>query len=171
MSEVRNQLKSQDLDTVEPAAFKNVGGVVYPDNKAKNNLESLNEIVTSFRSVHTPTYGNPIPGSPYGYTDTIDSSTTTKIIETTPNEVISLQNITLFSTETGTTATVVISTDEGQAFMHLPVELTQNKATVMQPDPIVYPLYLVYPQILSVITSSSGTVDTSYMVMTYRTQQ
>jgi len=171
MSEVRNQLKSQDLDTVEPAAFKNVGGVIYPDQAARNNLEALRDITHGFQAVHLPTYGHAIPGSAYGYTDTIDSATTTKIIDTLPNEVLSIQNITMMSSETGTTVSAVISTDEGQAFLHLPVELTQNKVTVFQPDPIVSPLYLVYPQILSIITSSSGTIDTQYMVMTYKTQQ
>jgi hypothetical protein len=63
MSAIRNQLKSQSLDTVIPSAFKQVGGVVFPDTSAVMNLNDLTQIVNSYRSVHAIAYGSPIPNT------------------------------------------------------------------------------------------------------------
>lgn len=63
MSEIRNQLKSQSLDQVLPSAFKQVGGVVFPDASATINLNDLFQIVNSYRAVHAPSYGHSIPNT------------------------------------------------------------------------------------------------------------
>jgi len=61
--ELRNLLKSQDLNTVNPSAFKQVGGVVFPDQAAAFSLADFASIVDSFRAVHLPAYGSAIPQS------------------------------------------------------------------------------------------------------------
>ena len=58
---VQNQLKSQSLDTVKPSAFKQVGGVIFPDSTANMDMSKLSAIVEAFQSVHSPNYGQPIP--------------------------------------------------------------------------------------------------------------
>jgi len=63
MSDIRNQLKSQSLDQVLPNAFKQVGGVVFPDASATINLNDLFQIVNSYRAVHAPSYGQSIPNT------------------------------------------------------------------------------------------------------------
>lgn len=63
MSDIRNQLKSQSLDQVLPSAFKQVGGVVFPDASATINLNDLFQIVNSYRAVHAPSYGQSIPNT------------------------------------------------------------------------------------------------------------
>ena len=63
MSKVREQLRNQALDTVIVDAFKQVGGVVFPDKAGVMDLNALINIVDSWRSVHVPTFGNVIPNS------------------------------------------------------------------------------------------------------------
>tara|TARA_R110002096_G_scaffold197298_1_gene380567 strand:- start:510 stop:1007 length:498 start_codon:yes stop_codon:yes gene_type:complete len=60
---VQNQLKNQSLGTVKPAAFKQVGGVIFPDSTANMDMAKLSSIVEAFQSVHSPNYGQPIPQS------------------------------------------------------------------------------------------------------------
>jgi len=63
-NDLRNQLKSQTLDEVNPSAFKQVGGVVFPDATAARNLNDFMEIVNAYKAVHLPTNGTlPIPRS------------------------------------------------------------------------------------------------------------
>jgi len=60
MDELRNQLKNQNLDTVDPAAFLEVGGAVFPDKSAAANLDDFKTIVEAYRAVHQPSLGSPI---------------------------------------------------------------------------------------------------------------
>lgn len=63
VKELRDLLKSQNLDTVLPSALKQVGGAVFPDRMAEKDLADFVQVVDSFRGVHSPTYGTTIPMS------------------------------------------------------------------------------------------------------------
>ena len=80
---VQNQLKSQSLDTVNPEAFKQVGGVIFPDSTANMDMAKLVAIVEAFQSVHSPNYGQPIPNSGKKFSRTDTGS----IVTATGNEV------------------------------------------------------------------------------------
>ena len=170
VDDLLDPLRYTALGDFDLTKLREIGGGVFTEAGTLDHLKMLDLIIKAYASVHAPTYGHAIPSTPYGYTDTIDSATTTKIIETAPGEVIAIQNINLFSSETGTGAIVAIATDEGQIYLSTS-DLVQNEPTIMMPKTITYPLSLVYPQVLQIITSSSGAIDLSYMVMTYRTQQ
>ena len=58
--ELSNQLKNQNLGTVSPAAFLQVGAPVFPDDTTTKGLNAFQEIVSSYQAVHLPSYGNPI---------------------------------------------------------------------------------------------------------------
>ena len=51
MGELRNQLKSQNLSTVSPTAFGEVGGRVFPDNPSIADVNDLIQIVRGGRPV------------------------------------------------------------------------------------------------------------------------
>lgn len=68
MGEIRNQLKSQSLEAVEPSTFNNVGGRVFPDETSIQDQLDLEQIVKAWSSVHAPTYGNPIGQSSADFT-------------------------------------------------------------------------------------------------------
>jgi len=59
--QIQNLLKTQSLETVSPAAFKQVGGVMFPDATANIDMARLVSIVSAFQSVTSPNYGQPIP--------------------------------------------------------------------------------------------------------------
>ena len=63
MDELRNQLKSQNLSTVPPTAFGEVGGRVFPDNPSIADVNDLIQIVKGWRAVHLPSLGSPISKS------------------------------------------------------------------------------------------------------------
>ena len=61
--ELRNQLKSQNINTLTADSIASVGGEVFPDVPAAQDLNDFDQIVNAWQQVHVPTYGNPIPGS------------------------------------------------------------------------------------------------------------
>ena len=58
---IQNQLKSQSLEAVDPSAFKQVGGVIFPDSTANMDMARLASIVEAFQAVHSPNFGQPVP--------------------------------------------------------------------------------------------------------------
>lgn len=63
MDEIRNQFKSQTLDSLVAGSIQTVGGRVYPDAPATTDLDAFKAVVQSWQGVHVPTYGQPIPGT------------------------------------------------------------------------------------------------------------
>lgn len=93
--ELRNLLKNQTLDAVEPSAFKQTGGVVFPDATAAPDLEDFTDIVGSFKAVHLPTNGAcPIPHTEEVQFRTMtDSSTSITFIIPSTNEVYEVVSV------------------------------------------------------------------------------
>lgn len=79
MSEVRNQLKSQDLATLEATSLSTVGGRVFPDNAAVPDLRALVDIAKAWGATHAPANGGPIGGT---------DSTTTHQLQTDSVEAV-----------------------------------------------------------------------------------
>lgn len=67
MSEVGNQFKSQTLSQLLTSSIKTVGGRVFPDPGASNDLISLTNVVNAWRSTHAQAYGNPLPNTGTAY--------------------------------------------------------------------------------------------------------
>lgn len=174
LSELRNQLKNQNLDTVEPKSFKQVGGSVFPDNKAKLDLDSLRDIITGFQAVHLPSYGHSIAGSSYAKRSDINSATTTKLLEPAINEVYRVDVVSVVSEEAGTSFNfaMMYNSDAGV------VSLGLNKGGELTPTNTELPqlaigqsLIVSYPQILQCTTTSDGTVDVTVMIGYTKLQQ
>ena len=89
MSELQNQLKNQTLNELLPSSLKEVGGVVFPDERADMNLNTFDSIVDHWQSVHVPSYGQPIAG-------TVETKqiTGTESFFANSNEVYKLQGFT-----------------------------------------------------------------------------
>jgi len=93
--EIQNLLKSQNLETVAPSAFKQVGNPIFPDQSATDGMATVREIVDTFRSVHLPAYGGIIPSSGATVTTTGDSGT---LLSLSGNEVARVFIVELGST-------------------------------------------------------------------------
>lgn len=91
MGEVRNQLKSQSLEAVEPSSFQAVGGRVFPDAPSLEDQLDLRQIVNAWAAVHAPNYGQPIPQT--GGTATKDGAG--EVLEPSTNEVYRINYISL----------------------------------------------------------------------------
>lgn len=63
MSRIRQQLRSQNIDDLLVSAIQQVGKPTFPDKAGVIDLDALNQIVNSWRSVHAPTYGNVQPNT------------------------------------------------------------------------------------------------------------
>lgn len=63
MTEVRQQLRNQNLGDVEPSSFATVGSRVFPDASAIPDLKALVDIVDGYRAAHVVAYGGPIGGT------------------------------------------------------------------------------------------------------------
>jgi hypothetical protein len=82
--ELQNQLKAVNLDAITAANIAQVGDPVFPDESAMPSLEVFNHIVNSWRSVHYPSYGSPIPKTSKVPTVSGDGT----LIQPTNNEVV-----------------------------------------------------------------------------------
>lgn len=63
MTDVRNQLKSQDLNTLEATSLNTVGGRIFPDNAAVPAVNALVSVADGWRATHAVAYGGPIGGT------------------------------------------------------------------------------------------------------------
>tara|TARA_Y100000361_G_C11159946_1_gene346620 strand:- start:3222 stop:3761 length:540 start_codon:yes stop_codon:yes gene_type:complete len=176
--ELRNLLKSQNLDTVQPTAFKQVGGVVFPDQMASRDLKDFDEIVKGFRSVHIPYFGHEIP-STNGYSETsVSSATTTKILTPNVNETVVVKALELTSAESGTSVVMRLEHDSNSLVISTDLTLTQNVPTAIvgvnlksNTPPFDEEIKISYPYSLSVQTISGGTVDLAVKMLTIKTSQ
>ncbi len=102
MRDLRNQLKSQTLDEVNPSAFKQVGGVVFPDATAARNLADFMEIVEAYKAVHLPTNGTlPIPRSTLGAQVTLlDTKQEVDLLTAANDEVLEIISISAKNADT-----------------------------------------------------------------------
>jgi hypothetical protein len=91
MGVIVNQLKSQTLDEVLATAFKQVGGVVFPDERALASLDELVRIVEAWRATHAISYGCPIPNEGTDYSaapSSVDSPVNLVAPSTTESVVV-----------------------------------------------------------------------------------
>ena len=107
MDEIRNQFKSQTLASLVASSIQTVGGRVFPDAPAITDLEAFKAVVESWRGVHVPTYGQPIPQS--GGTVSVTGAET--VVSATGNQVKRVQAIVLKNA--GDSAPIVTSLTQG----------------------------------------------------------
>lgn len=91
--ELRNILKDITIDDLTAANLKSVGGPVYADVKAKDDLQDLELIQNAWRLVHAPAYGQFIPQSGTFAEFSIDAPQA--ILQPTGSEVIQLDRMTI----------------------------------------------------------------------------
>lgn len=85
----RQLLRNQNLDTVKPDAFKQVGGAIFPDNAGAYDLTQFVSIVEAFKQVHTPNYGVTIQGTgaTVEHTPTIAGAAYEDVLQPSTNEI------------------------------------------------------------------------------------
>lgn len=155
---IQNQLKSQSLETVAPSAFKQVGGVIFPDQTANMDMAKLSAIVEAFQSVHSPNYGQPIP-----QTSLVSSEDgTSTVLSLTGNEVSLIQAVTL--TNAGA-APIVAHVKVGGIIISV-ANLDPGSTTALMPT-LLSPLYLdsLNDLVVTVASGTAGDLTTTALSM------
>jgi len=88
--EIQNQLKSQNLQSVLPSAFAQVGNPIFPDASTVEGLKVLRHVVDSWSATHAPLYGHPIPATGATASSTGTSET---VLTLTQNQIAQIQRI------------------------------------------------------------------------------
>lgn len=153
--ELLNQLKSQDLETVAPSAFRQVGNPVFPDSSALGSLIDFGFVVEAFRHVHFTAYGQPIPKTAAVGTSTNDGDVCTAV----GNQILKVQAIEIVNSGPDPVDGVEITLN---GVLVASVLATGNETTVLA---LSYPLYVDSNGPLAVANSSAAiTVNATYVL-------
>lgn len=110
MTQVRDLLRNQTLEDLTSTSVTTVGGRVFPDAAALANLGALTQISDSWKAVHAPTYGQPIPQTGNAQSLTASEANTFEdVIAPTGNQVTMVQFIGLFNADATTPAQVDVA--------------------------------------------------------------
>ena len=151
MSELGNQLNSQNLDTVLASTFNTVGGRVFPDLRSETGLLDFIAVVNAWRATHAQAYGGIIPDTGTAYSVTAGSTDTpVDLVAASNNEVVVVNAISV--TNAGGAAPVVFALKLGNTILAL------GDAAPSQSTPVAlqYPISISKGQTLT-ITATSGT--------------
>lgn len=160
VGEIRNQLKNQSLQAVDPASFETVGGRVFPDEPSISDQEALAQIVSAWQAAHAPTYGQPIGQSSQTVSEAgLSGETPVQVLSATKSQVWRVQSIAMSNSGGG--APVVASLTLGTC--PLVFDLTANPGETA-PYPITNTLYvdLNSPLIFTVL---SGTATDAALIV------
>lgn len=62
-TEIRQQLRNQNLESLLITQTNQVGDRIFPDDLAVIDMEALQQIVSAWRATHTATYGQVLPNT------------------------------------------------------------------------------------------------------------
>lgn len=164
MSEIRNQLKSQSLNQVLPSAFKQVGGVVYPDSSAVINLNDLFQIVNSYRAVHAPSYGSSIPNTGATAEGIEDGGG----LEPSDNEAFNI--LAIEATNGGGLAPIEVTITIGDVLLYAGA-IAPNQTIGLGDLPAIFPFVVVKGNALKFVVTSGTATDLSAKVAYNKTIQ
>lgn len=147
-SEIRNQLQTLTGAVIEAPQLSQVGGKVFTN--AQDAQGDFNALTSWWRSIHAPTYGQPIPGTASAASGSGDSP----MLATATNQTALINALSLSNADPVNVADVSIEIDGAQV------------AAVQVPPSSTVPvvglgglpsLFLVEPQVLSqTVTGVSG---------------
>lgn len=153
--ELLNQLKSQDLATVAPSAFRQVGNPVFPDSSALASLVDFGTVVEAFRHVHLVAYGQPIPST--ASTASVDNDG--DLLAPTGNQMAMVQALEVVNSGPDPVDSITLTLNG----VLLTTFTVGPNAT--EPVALPYPLYVDSNGPLSVANSSSSiTVNATYVL-------
>ncbi len=167
MSEIRNQLKNQNLEAVLPASLAQVGGQVFPDAPSIQDQLDFAQIVRAWSSVHAPTYGNPIGSSSSTISEAgAAGEAEVNVVLATKSEVYRVQGIAVANA--GGAAPVVCKVLIGDC--PLTMDLTGAPSTTT-PFPLTSPVFVdVNSPLKFAVTSGTGT-DATLLVNVIKVSQ
>ena len=103
MSEIRNQLKSQSIDSLLPTSIEAVGGRIFPDETSLQGQLDFSQVIRLWQSVHSPSFGSAIGQT--GATNSVSGAET--LLSVSKSQVAEVQ--TMEFTNAGGAAPITIT--------------------------------------------------------------
>lgn len=172
-------------DLLEPLRYNNlsnflltdvrsIGGGVFVEEGSLDHLRILDLVVKGYQSVHVPTLGHQIPNTPYAKITTIDSATTTKLLVPEKGEVYQVDTLNIISSESGTNFNVSMGYSSDLGAVNIALTRASEITPTNTETPVLtigQPIIVTYPQELTCVTASSGSIDTTVMIGYTKLQQ
>ena len=166
-TEIRNQLKNQSIKDVDPAAFEQVGGSVFPDEPSISDQIALSQIVSAWSASHSPTFGSPIGRSSLSTTAAGQGGeATVNVLTAEKSQVYRVQAIAV--SNGGGAAPVVCKVSIGD--VPLVMDLTGAPST-NTPFPLSQPVFVDLNSPLSFAVISGTATDAVLMVNAIKVSQ
>lgn len=156
--DIQRLLQSQDLGTVTPAAFRQVGSAVFPDSSTMADLAGFVQIVDAFRATHSTAYGSPIPATAASTAALVDSG---DLLTLTGNQVAMVQAVNVQNVSVTDAATAQVTLNGVPLAETLTVPATSSSIFVFQ-----YPIYVDSNAPLKIVASSSDITTTATYILT-----
>tara|TARA_R110002012_G_scaffold194683_2_gene362452 strand:+ start:1364 stop:1897 length:534 start_codon:yes stop_codon:yes gene_type:complete len=174
VDDLLDPLRFNNLSDFELTDVRSIGGGVFAEKNTLEHLRILDLIVKAYQSVHVPTFGHQIPNTPYAKIFTINSATTTKLLEPGKGEVYTVDVVNVASEESATSFNLGMTYPSDIGVVSLGItrtaEITPLDAELTQLS-IDQSIIVTYPQVLTCNTVSSGTVNCSVMIGYTKLQQ
>ena len=174
VDDLLDPLRFNNLSDFELTDVRSIGGGVYAEKNTLEHLRILDLVVKAYTSVHAPTFGHQIPNTSYAKIASISDSVSTKLLEPGKGEVYRVDSLNAMSSEAGTNFNVAMT--YGSDIGAVSVKLTRTAEITPQNEELPQlsinnPIIVTYPQVLTCLTASSGSVDTSVIIGYTKLQQ
>lgn len=125
VSDLRDLLKGQTITATTADNLSTIGGRVFLDGSAVAALNDLARIVESWRGVHVPTYGAPIPGTGNVQNLTAQNPNDWEdVVVPTGQQVVAVQFAGLYNADPGVAATVDVALTDADGTAYVAASLT-----------------------------------------------
>ena len=174
VDDLLDPLRYNNLSNFELTDVRSIGGGVFAEKNTLEHLRILDLIVKAYQSVHVPTFGHQIPNTSYASMKSINSATTTKLLVPDKGEVYRVDTLNVISSEAGTTFNVSMTYGSDSGLVNVALTRASEITPPNAENPMLtigQPIIVTYPQQLTCVTASSGSIDTTVMIGYTKLQQ
>ena len=161
---IRDSLQGQTLDDFDPSQFSTAGGMLFYSMDSAPNQVDIHSLVSTYQSVHLPSFGQFIPQSSGITADSITDSGPTTLVSPTGNQVIKVEAVTFVNGGVGG-VTFTLTLNDGLKSMTIASEEVSASTT----KPIVLQTPLVIDSNATITCTANGDLDVS--LYTYKVVQ
>lgn len=162
MSQLRNQLKDITFDNITAANIQTVGGRVYADQASASNVDDLVNVQSGWAAVHSPTFGQSIPGTGEWVQATV-ADTPASLVDPSGNEVYEVSMVGVHNETLGSlTVTITLSDNEDEKTIILASEAIT--AGLQKAITFANPVYIDTNAKLTVEASGASIACTAYLL-------
>lgn len=168
IGDIRDQLQTLTGAELLASQLSAAGGKAFVSINAKATQLDMNDVTNFWRSIHVPTYGNPIPNSGTTVSSTVDVQPV--VLQVPTNEVATLQAMILTNADGVNPATVTLTLDAVIFLqMDVPPSTTMVAIGFQGLDPGA--VQVVGGQQIGINASGASTSDVSYALTYCKTAQ